>query len=527
MASIRSFDQIDSRMLDRYRSDPASFIEECLVSPYDGQPYQLNPSERLFIKFMFQLDADGRLLYPLLLYSAIKKSRKTEFSALLTLTTVLLLGGRFAEAFIVANDQEQAINRCFTACRRIVETSPLLSREATCLQDKIIFPATQSTISAITSDYSSIAGGHPTISVFSELWAYTSERSRRLFDELIPVPTRKISCRLIETHAGFEGEGHLLQDLYARGMQLPEVGTDLRAGDGMLMFWSHTPICHWQDEKWLVQMRRDLPANQYLRMIENRATSSEGEFVPLSDWDRCVDTNLRFTVSNPLLPIFVGIDIGFKHDSTAIVAVCWDKAAQQIRLVYHRVFQPSPEEPLDFETVEQCILELAKRFQLRLCLFDPWQAQASAQRLVKSGIKIEEFPQSPPNLTMASQCLFDLIKGGALRLYPDAGMRLALSRCVAKETSRGWRIAKESSSHKIDVIVALAMACHAAVQNQNTSGYSIYAGEELPNSNNNDVVAQTAERNRFIAMQLNAALTDRINLENSPQYFGGAGQRWR
>jgi hypothetical protein len=46
--------------------------------------------------------------------------------------------------------------------------SPLLSREATCLQDKIIFPATQSTISAITSDYNSIAGGHPTISVFSE-----------------------------------------------------------------------------------------------------------------------------------------------------------------------------------------------------------------------------------------------------------------------------------------------------------------------------------------------------------------------
>ena len=31
------------------------------------------------------------------------------------------------------------------------------------------------------------------------------------------------------------------------------------------------------------------------------------------------------------------------------------------------------------------------------------------------------------------------------------------------ETSRGWRIAKEKASHKIDAVVALAIACHAAV----------------------------------------------------------------
>ena len=42
-------------------------------------------------------------------------------------------------------------------------------------------------------------------------------------------------------------------------------------------------------------------------------------------------------------------------------------------------------------------------------------------------------------------------------------MRLAVSRAVAIETSRGWRIAKEKQSHKIDVVVALAMAALAAV----------------------------------------------------------------
>ena len=50
-------------------------------------------------------------------------------------------------------------------------------------------------------------------------------------------------------------------------------------------------------------------------------------------------------------------------------------------------------------------------------------------------------------------------------------MRLAASRCIAIESSRGWRITKEKQSHKIDVIVALAMAAFAAVQGQNESSY--------------------------------------------------------
>ena len=31
------------------------------------------------------------------------------------------------------------------------------------------------------------------------------------------------------------------------------------------------------------------------------------------------------------------------------------------------------------------------------------------------------------------------------------------------ETSRGWRISKEKQAHKIDVVIALTLACHAAI----------------------------------------------------------------
>jgi phage terminase large subunit-like protein len=145
--------------------------------------------------------------------------------------------------------------------------------------------------------------------------------------------------------------------------------------------------------------------------------------------------------------------------------VTWERKTQRVRLVAHRVFQPSPDKPLDFEAaIEDTLLEFKRRFMVRGVYYDPYQMQASAQRLRRAGLSIEEFPQSPPNLTQASQGLYELFEGRNLILYPDAGIRLAVSRAVAVETPRGWRIAKEKQAHKIDVVVALGMAALAAVR---------------------------------------------------------------
>jgi hypothetical protein len=89
---------------------------------------------------------------------------------------------------------------------------------------------------------------------------------------------------------------------------------------------------------------------------------------------------------------------------------------------------------------------------------------AVAQRLASLGIPMREFPQSVSNLTAMGSNLFELIKGRGIETYSDDQIRLAVSRAIAVETPRGWRIAKEKASHKIDVVVALAMASLAAVQ---------------------------------------------------------------
>jgi len=233
----------------------------------------------------------------------------------------------------------------------------------------------------------------------------------------------------------------------------------------MLMYWTHECPAPWQTAEWREQMRQQLRPNAYARLIENHFVTSESTFVPIEWFDNCVDPELHPSFTDPALSVWVGVDASVKRDSTAIVCATFDHTAKKVKIVWHRIFQPSVADPLDFEaTIEKTLIDLRRRFRLREVRYDPYQLVAVAQRLTRAGLPMVEFPQSVPNLTEASTNLYELLKSRNLIVYPDDDVRLAVSRCVALETSRGWRIAKEKASHKIDVVVALAQAALGAVQ---------------------------------------------------------------
>ena len=121
---------------------------------------------------------------------------------------------------------------------------------------------------------------------------------------MIPSPMRKISLRLVTTYAGFEGESELLEKLYKRGLGQPQIGPDLYAGNGLLMFWSHTPVAPWQDEAWIEGQRIALRPHQFLRMIENRFAHSEEMFIDPAWWDACAIA--RPVVADPSMNVWVG-----------------------------------------------------------------------------------------------------------------------------------------------------------------------------------------------------------------------------
>jgi hypothetical protein len=163
--------------------------------------------------------------------------------------------------------------------------------------------------------------------------------------------------------------------------------------------------------------------------------------------------------------------VGIKHDNAARVAVKWDDKGERLILVSHRIWKPTPTQPLNLEdTVEQDLRDLNDRNQVVEILADPYQMHRSITTLEAAGLPIREFAQTQANCTLMGQTLFDLLTWLNLEIYPADELRQQALSTVAVESPRGWRIAKEKASKKIDAIVALAMACCAAMLHRGELG---------------------------------------------------------
>lgn len=233
---------------------------------------------------------------------------------------------------------------------------------------------------------------------------------------------------------------------------------------GMLMVWTHDCLAPWQTEEWKTQMRESLRATAFARMIQNQWVSPESRLITPELWDPCVVLKGKMIgvprERSPLL--FVGVDVGIKDDTAAVCAVHWFQG--RLILADHQIWHPTKAEPLDLEeTIEAWLRSFARHRRVGLVYADPFQFHRSATTLRKMGLRIEDFPQTVGNTVKMASVLFDVLKGKRIAFYPDPEMRQQALNTVAVESSRGFRLAKEKASAKIDVVVALSMACVAAI----------------------------------------------------------------
>ena len=179
--------------------------------------------------------------------------------------------------------------------------------------------STGTIVEALPSDFRGAAGSNHGLTVWDEAWAYTNEASRRLWDELTPVPTRKNSVRLVVTYSGFPSESELLWDLYQQGKSGEPVDdlVDLENGDGdqacrciggLFSYWDHVGRMPWQTAEYLEKQKASLRANAYLRLHENRWTEGNESFINLDWWDACTDPDLTPLMPNQDQTIYLGVD---------------------------------------------------------------------------------------------------------------------------------------------------------------------------------------------------------------------------
>jgi phage terminase large subunit-like protein len=438
--------------LDRpeYKDNICLFAEREFHIPETGQAIKLFDWEKRDI--LQPLFHDGRD-YTLAIVSMAKKNGKSTLAALVAAWR-LFCGEDMGEIYIAARDKDQGTWIIFDKLLKAIRMNREMFNRSRITVDSVENKRTGTVLRCLPCDVS-CSGLNPSLVIFDELWSYEYEGMRRFYDEMTTVPTRQKPLTLIVTYAGYDQES-LLYELYEKG----------QAGDDPFMFfyWSHENKAPWVTAEYLETQRKRLRPSTYARLHENRWTSGEEAFCTQEQYQACVSGSLlRGDVSRADEGVYVGVDIGLKHDCSAIAAV--SVHGEDICLVAHELFVPKGKAPLELEeTVEAAILALSSRCSIRQVFYDPYQFQRSAQALRAKGVPCQEYAQTVGNTVKMSETLSTLIQNKRLRLYPSREVRAHLLNAKAKETERGWRLVKRKASKKIDLAVAVALACQAVVE---------------------------------------------------------------
>jgi len=149
------------------------------------------------------------------------------------------------------------------------------------------------------------------------------------------------------------------------------------------------------------------------------------------------------------------------------VGVAYDAHTGKVGIVFHRIWTPAKDDQVDLDaTVETELRKLYNIYKVTQIVYDPTHLMQTMLRLEREGLPVYPFAQSGSGMLEASQLLYDLFKNKNMQAYPDETLRKHIQMAVAEASSRGFRIVKNkvSARHHIDGAVALAMACHGAVQ---------------------------------------------------------------
>lgn len=436
----------------------------------------LRPWQRLVVSAMFPEDGSPSRWTTFLL-STIKKAGKTTLNAWVTLYAALTFPPG-ETVFVLANDQAQAEENCFDLIVDAVRTAGLeKSGEAIVRSDRIIFSKTGTRIITLSADFAGAAGARFGVTSWTELWAYRHESHVRLWEELTPIPNRR-SLRIVDSYAGYENDAPALEPLWKRALEGERLDPELPVySNGQLWAYIDQGV-EAQERGWLgrpedrdayyAEQAASLRPGTFARLHLNQWQSGAEVFIDAETYDGCVRHDLRPVVSDPGVSVCVGVDAATRRDCAAVAAVARvtdDEGKVIFRLVRHRIWTVDRGGTLDLEaTMEAFLLELSRGFRVVKVLYDPSQFVRSAQALEGQGLRMEKFDQTSGNLTVAGQNLFDLLKAEQLELYPDDELRRHFLNAVAVSSGRGWRLAKEKASAKIDGCAAVSFAALAAVQ---------------------------------------------------------------
>jgi len=389
---------------------------------------------------------DGRLPYSTVVWSEPKKSGKTAIASWVCSWALNILGPR-SEVLVVGNDKEQSQARVFAELVRVQQAHPTLKQRIVRATDSLLVLDDGSTCRAVALDAPGEAGPDPVLVCHDEAWGITSERARRLFDELTPPPTRPLACRWVSSYAGYSNESVTLEELYRRGLDgVPILNLpDSYANGSLFAFWSHTPRMPWQTESYYKDQQAELRPRAFLRLHRNQWVTVEGAFLDPAKLEAAIDKGVI------LRPPTSGIRYRFFADNSGGSAddmVLAGGHADEGRLVLDGVWDQAAKVPFDPTQTIARFAAIAKSYGASRIVGDTYGGKLFVSVYAKHGIAYEVCPLSPSQLYEAME---PGLNAGTVRLVNHARLIEQLGALIEK----GNRIGHKYGGHD-DYAIATA-----------------------------------------------------------------------
>jgi phage terminase large subunit-like protein len=224
-----------------------------------------------------------------------------------------------------------------------------------------------------------------------------------------------------------------------------------------------------------------IPRADFERYYLNRFVTSEEVWAVAAVWDDLADASVDL---DPELPLFVGIDVGLRHDASAVVAaqLLADERVVVRAWVWENPYEAADprhdEWKLNTREVGAVLRELFAGFPVPAGLdkddrplhgpvffYDQHFFETEADDLAQDGLNMLDYPQSDERMIPAAQAMYQLCVEGRLVHDGHPGLARHVKSVVPHERTRGWRISKPKGSRvHIDGAIACALAVLGATR---------------------------------------------------------------
>ncbi len=349
-----------------------------------------------------------------------------------------------------AADRDQA-GEVRKAIRDILRLNPQIAQRVEVQAWSVVCKATKCECTILATDVASAHGARPDILFLNELSHISQEEfAANLFDNATKKPR---GLRIVATNSGF------------RGTWQERWRNTARDGHGTRWFY-HTlsEPAPWLSQEELEEAERRNSKARFLRLFWGVWVAQLGDALDEED--------IKAAITDKPMPktrhtfYVAGLDLGIRHDHSALVVLQGDRSTQQLALAFAKNWSPNPSTgKVDLMQVEQAVYSAFQRYGLAKVGYDPYQAELLSQRLALRKVPMHEMTFVGANLNLMANTLLDVFRSRRIQLYDHPRLIADLNRLQIEEKSYGYRLsATRNEDGHADLATALAIALPLAVE---------------------------------------------------------------